>query len=325
MRVSLLCRLTLLSAVLCAGSSFSEDLLSPAAPYVPQDLVSGELSVSGSRTMSQLAAVWSDGLQHVHPDFRTTIDVQGSETALGRLAGDKPAIGLVSRDLTDKEQQDFATAHSGRQLLAIDAAYDAVAVIVHPENPLDSVSIEQLQVLFGARESPEPLTWGAIGLEGDWKDRPVARLLPDERSGTRGQFAQQVLRDSGQLADAPTHAWHTKIVEEVASQPGAIGVVSFSNSRTDQVRTLAISSSRAREAVALSPDSVASGDYPLIRPLTVVVAVGDQGVEDLLTIEFLKYVLSREGQADVVKDGFQPLGRADLLEQYDRLGWNQVK
>jgi len=70
---------------------------------------------------------------------------------------------------------------------------------------------------------------------------------------------------------------------------------------------------------------VASGKYPLIRPLTVVVAVGDKGVESPLATEFLKYVLSRDGQADVIKDGFQPLGRADLLEQYDRLGWNQVK
>ena len=72
--------------------------------------------------------------------------------------------------------------------------------------------------------------------------------------------------------------------------------------------------------MTLDAESIASGDYPLIRPLSLIVVMGKDGVTHPLVAEFLRYVLSVNGQEDVIKDGFQPLGRAELLEQIDHFG-----
>ena len=321
--------LTLLTGGMIASSveaQLANEFVSPADPYAPKELVAGELSISGSRTMSQLAAVWSDGLRHIHPEFATQLDFQGSETALDRLIGETPSIGLMSRELSDEEQQEFSAARQGLRLLAINTAHDAVAVIVHPDNPLEGLTLDQLKTLFATQDGSDGLTWSVVGVDEDeWKDRPVVRLIPDAQSGARGQFAARVFGGEVDLHADTEHSWHTKIVEVVATDPGAIGVVSYQNTRTDRVRTVPIADEEGEPLVAPFPGSIATGGYPLIRPLSIVVAVGDDGVRDPLVSEFLRYVLSREGQADVVKDGFQPLGRSELLEQFDRLGWNRVK
>ena len=77
--------------------------------------------------------------------------------------------------------------------------------------------------------------------------------------------------------------------------------------------------------VPLSAETVAAGKYPLIRPLSLIVVADDKGIKNPLVDELVRYVLSRHGQDDVLKDGFSPLSRAALLKQYDSLGWHSVK
>ncbi|MFV0446146.1 MAG: PstS family phosphate ABC transporter substrate-binding protein [Planctomycetaceae bacterium] len=294
-----------------------------AAPYVPAELAKGDLHLSGSRTMSELAAVWTDGFQFLHPDVTAQLDFQGSETAFENLSDKQAVIGLLSRQLTSAEEEAFAAAHPGLKLLGVTAAYDAIAVVVAPDLPVNALSIPQLKTLFEQHDNA--VTWGRVGLEGDWKDVLVTRFSPDENSGARGEFFALVLGAEGKPAHLTAHAWHTQIITDVGQQRGAIGFVSAANARSDQVRTVAIAAEEGAAPVPMTPESIASGRYPLIRPLTLVVVVGDNGVQPPLVAEFLRYVLSRNGQEDVVKDGFQPLGRSQLLEQYDRLGWNQIK
>jgi phosphate transport system substrate-binding protein len=296
---------------------------SVADPYVPESLVTGELLLAGSRTMSQLAAVWTDGFRHIHPDVMAKFDFQGSETAFDQLAGEGATAGLLSRAMTPAEQDAFAKAHPGLKLVAVDAAFDAIAVVVALDHPVEALSIDQLKVLFS--RSDKAATWGDVGVEGEWTDVPVVRFGPDENSGSRAQFFSQVLGAEGQPADLTPHAWHTQIIEDVAKTKGAIGFVSAANARTDKVRTLAIARVAGGPAVPLTPETIAAETYPLIRPLSLVVVLDDKGVRNPLVGEFVKYVLSRGGQGDVVKDGFQPLGRSHLLMQHDHLGWNQIK
>lgn len=297
-----------------------------APPYAPRTLAKGTLHLTGSRTMAQLAVVWTDGFRHLHPDVKAEFSFKGSETAIASLDQKTSPVGLMSRGLTDADRKAFEEKHPTFKLAEVDVAFGAIAVIVPPENPVQSLSLAQLEVLFGDHEQAAHLTWGQLGLGGDWDARPVHRYVPDEKSGTRGQFAASVLGANGRLAaPAAAHGWHQQIVQDVAKDAGAVGVVSWANAHSSSIRVVPIASALGGRAVDLSAEMIASGDYPLVRPLSVVVALEDGEIADPLVAEFLRYILSENGQSDVIKDGFQPLGRARLLEQYDRLGWHQAK
>lgn len=319
---------SLLFVAICCGRGLAQTPPAPltsAAPYAPQAPVSGTLKLAGSRTMNQLAAVWTDSFRQLHPDSKAELDFHGSETAFKDLGGDKPAIGLLSRELTKADQEAFASAHPGQKLVDVKAAFGAIAVVVHPDNPIKSLSLAQLKLLFGQADGKQDVTWGQVGLEGDWATIPVVRVAPDEASGSRVQFNSLVLGPQTKPATVTAHSWHTKIVEDVAAQRGAVGFVNFANSRTDKVRTTPIVATEGGVPVPLTVQTIAAGQYPLLRPLSVIVVLGKDGIKDPLVTEFVHYVLSRNGQEDVIKDGFQPLGRAALLEQFDHLGWNTAK
>lgn len=295
-----------------------------AEAYVPQKLASGELKLVGSRTMSELAGVWTDGFTHVHRDVKPKFDFQGSATIFDALKADAPIVGLLSRGLTTADEEAFAKTAPGKKLIEIDAAFDAIAVVVHKDNPIQGLTFAQLKTLFG--KGPDSLTWDAVGLDGVWDETPVARFAPGEGAGARGEFAARVLGEKGEFGKLSTEDWHTKIVEQVAATKGGIGIVSFANSRSDKVRAVPLAIKPGVAFTPLSAETISSGRYPLVRPLSLIVIADDKGgVKQPLVAEFVRYVLSSHGQDDVVKDGFSPLPRAVLLKQYDRLGWNSVK
>jgi len=295
-----------------------------ADPYVPAELAAGKLQLVGSRTMSALAALWTDSFRQIHPQCEATLDFTGSETALDQLAAAETTLGLLSREVTEAEREAFAARHPGRRLLTVATAIDALAVVVHPDNPVDGLSLPQLRRLMRQSDSG-PATWGAVDAGGDWNALPVVAILPDEQSGARAQFAAKALDATERLAVAASYGWHRKIVEEVAATRGAIGVVSFANSRSDAVRVLPLARRDGEPFVPLLPETIADGRYPLTRPLTIVVVVGADGPTHPAVSEFLRYVLSASGHEDVIKDGFQPLSRSDLLQQHETLGWSAVK
>lgn len=293
-----------------------------AEAYAPRKLASGEVKLVGSRTMSQLAAVWTDGFTHVHPDVKPKFDFQGSGSVFEQLKGDAPIVGLLSRGLTAADQEGFAKANPGLKLIEVDAAFDALAIVVYKDNPVKGLSFAQLKTLFGATE---PLTWESIDLDDAWDKTPVVRFAPGAESGARGHFVAKVFGENVEPGKLTSHEWHTKIVEEVAANKGGIGLVSFANSRSDKVRTVPISLKPQGPFVPLSAETIGAGRYPLIRPLSLIVVADDKGVKNPLVAELVRYVLSRHGQDDVLKDGFSPLSRAALLKQYDSLGWHSVK
>lgn len=299
--------------------------VSAAEPYLPAKPVAGKLALVGSRTMSQLAAVWSDGFRHIHPEAEITLDFQGSGTALAQLTPGGATLGLLSRDLTPAEAADFAAKHPGGKIIPVATAYDALAVIVHGDNPIEGLTLAQLKRLFGDSDEQKPLTWGDLGLSGEWAALPVTRFAPGEQSGARGQFQTVVLGEGGTFADLSAFDWHTRIVEEVTAARGAIGFVSLANARSPLVRVVPVAATETATAVLPTPERIAERSYPLIRPLTLVLAVPEAGPGEGLASEFVRYVLSRNGQEDVVKDGFQPLGRSEVFAQHDRLGWTTLK
>jgi phosphate transport system substrate-binding protein len=117
---------------------------------------------------------------------------------------------------------------------------------------------------------------------------------------------------------------HAQVAGAVASAKGAIGYVT----RTcigDKVKLVPLRLDESSPAVAPSDEAIARGQYPLVRELYVVINHSEDKPAGALALEVVRYALSRNGQADVLKDGFLPLARPDLNAQFDKLGWNSDK
>jgi phosphate transport system substrate-binding protein len=145
-----------------------------------------------------------------------------------------------------------------------------------------------------------------------------------EQSGTR-TFLRHFLLGGTEGRTVDQHSSHAALIDAVAQDRGGVGIVSLSRVRPEKVRVVPVLGPDGSLVSVTDELALAQGRYPLIRPLTLIIPVKEQTLRDPFRLEFVKYVLSREGQADVAKDGFLPLHRDALMMQQDRLGWNTQK
>jgi phosphate transport system substrate-binding protein len=301
----------------------------PAAPipladyYCPDRPVAGQLTLVGSETMSQLAALWYHRFQQIHPEVRIPIEPRGSEAVMAGLTEDPTRIGMISRPLTNEEHQRLEQ-QLGMRVATIVVGYDVLAVVVHSQNPVPAFSRDQGSRLLASTTDSSTPTWSELGVEGDWGSLPISMHGYTEQSGTR-TFLRQFLLGGADGRAVDQHASHAALVEAVATDRGGVGIVSLSRVRPDKVRVVPVIGTDGRLVLPTDEQAVADGRYPLVRPLMLVIPFQGDALQEPLRMEFVKYVLSREGQADVAKDGFLPLDRNDLLLQQDRLGWNTAK
>ncbi len=295
--------------------------LSPAAPYVPDAPVKGAVAIVGSDTMQPIAEHWARALAKFHPEAKFEFDCRGSETALAALPKAASIVALMSRPLADAERAQLTAA--GATVVGLEIGQDALAIVVHPENPLAEITREQLQTIYSASQDAAP-TWAALGLAGDWEKLPIKPQGRDADSVSRSTFRAWLL-DQGQeerkVAEFLTNA---EVAAAVAADKQAIGYVT----RTavgEKLKIVPLRFDEEQPAVAPTDEAVARGLYPIVRNLHLVVRHSEAKPVSGLQAELVRYALSRGGQADVVKDGFLPLARPELNAQLDRLGWNSFK
>ena len=309
------------------GPSWSRaaDSATAADYYIPDQPVTGSLRLIGSGTMEQMAALWSHGFRKIHRQSKIEIECRGSETTLKGLLQDSKALGLMSRSLTNSERERFER-EVGMRLVQVEVGHDVLAVVAHPQNPTPGLNLKQaagiLAQLPSAAAAP---TWGQLGAKGEWASVPISLHGYNDRSGTRAYLRTILGAAPSDRQAAQQHDSHTLLMDAVSKDRGGIGVVSLSRVRSDRVRMVPLVGTDGRLAAPGDELAVAEGRYPLVRPLCVIVLVSGDQLTDPLHTEFLRYVLSRSGQADVAKDGFLPLTRNSLLMQQDALGWNTAK
>jgi phosphate transport system substrate-binding protein len=288
-----------------------------APPYAPAAPVAGRLGLVGSRTMRELAHLWARDFARIHPKSDIQVDCRGSEAALPTLAGDD-MLGLMSRTPTSEELAQAKHA-LGREVIPLAVANDVIVICVHPENPLESISLKDLKRLFAGESAA---TWGDLALEGEWADRKIVLHGRDADSGTRHYIRAFSGAKGAAEPDMASHTSHRSIVVAVAADRNALGYASRT-AASQEVKIVGIRT--ADEAPPAFPDhqDVEAGRYPLVRSLHVLFA-GDPASESLTT-EFIRFVLSSRGQTDAIIDGFLPRTRTELNEQFDRLGWGAEK
>lgn len=311
-----------------AGSAERSEEATGAIP-VDEDLpsyeagtsVSGNLSAVGSDTLNNLMTLWAEAFRTRHPSVRIQIEGKGSSTAPPALIEGTAQLGPMSREMKPSELDEFEERF-GYPPTKVPVAIDAVLVYAHQDNPLDALTITELDALFsstlkcGAAEQAD--TWGEVGAEGAWAGRPVSLYGRNSASGTYGYFKEQALcggdfRDS--VKEQPGSA---SVVQSISTDRTGIGYSGIGY-RTSGVKSLALAKDEGAEPVAPEPEAVLAGEYPLARFLYVYVNKPPNEPLDPLTREFLEFVLSRDGQQVVVKDGYLPLPANVAVEARDDL------
>ena len=270
--------------------------------------ISGNLSSIGSDTLANLVTLWTEGFKRNYPSVNIQVQAAGSSTAPPALTEGTANFGPMSRAMKDKEIEAFESRF-GYKPTAIRVAIDALAVYVHKDNPLDSLDIAQVDASFSVTRrcggSASLDSWGDLGLEGSWSDRPIQLYGRNSVSGTYGYFKKVALCSGDFKNSVNEQPGSASVVQAVASSLNGIGYSGIGYV-TSGVKALALSLDGG-EPIPATPEMAMSGDYPLSRYLYIYVNKKPGEPLRPIEVEFLKLVLSKEGQEIVGKDGYIPV------------------
>jgi phosphate transport system substrate-binding protein len=297
--------------------------LAPAAPleeelpeYAPEVEVEGSLRTVGSDTMNDLLTVWMEDFLRRHPGrVRAVIEGRGSATGPPALLHGAADFAAMSRRMTTEERQAFEREH-GFAPTEVVVALDMLAVYVHAENPLRSLDLVELDALFSRdlrRERGAPVeSWADLGLDGLWARRAPRRLGRNPASGTHQYFRQNVLLGGAFRDDVESQVDSAALLTLVARDRYAVGYGGIGLLR-EGVRAVPLAPAPGARPVPPTQEFAYTGEYPLSRLLFLYLDLEPGTRLDPLRAEFLRYVFSREGQAEVAAVGCYPVSPSSAL------------
>jgi phosphate transport system substrate-binding protein len=259
--------------------------------------------------MNNLMDKWCEGFKKHYPGVTSAVEGKGSGTAMPALENGTATFGCMSRDPSAAEITAFQKKF-GYKPVAVKSSLDMLAVFVHKDNPIKGLSFVQIDAIFsstrkrGGKEVIEK--WGQLGLTEEWAKEPIALYGRDSSSGTYTFFKEHVLEKGDFKDTVKVQSGSSGVISAVAGDKFAIGYSGIGYATAD-VRAVPLVKDDSGDFVAAEPQNAYSGKYPLWRPLLLVVNRDPTKDLDPLRREFIKYVLSKEGQAEVVKSGFLPL------------------
>lgn len=312
-RLASLTAIALATMTFLPASIWGADLDPALTAYQPVcGEVAGSLKSVGSDTINNLVAVWTEGFKEHYPSVREGIEGKGSSTAPPSLVEGMSTFGPMSRDWKLTETDAFKDKF-GYAPTVIPAAIDMLAIFVHRDNPIEGLSLQQVDAIFsknrngGAKE--EITTWGDLGLDGEWRNRPISLYGRNSASGTYGFFKKHALFKGDFKPSVKEQPGSSSVVQSVASDKFGIGYSGIGY-RTADVRAIPLGLAPSGFFSAPEAANAYSGEYPLSRFLYLSINHKPGSKLDPLRREFLRYVLSRDGQADVLKEGYLPITAA---------------
>lgn len=271
--------------------------------------VSGNMSSVGSDTLNNLMTLWAESFRRQYPNIRVQIEGKGSSTAPPALIQGTAQLGPMSRVMKANEIDDFEKKY-GYKPTAIRVAVDALAVYVNKDNPLDQLTMPEVDAIFSkgrACGGKAVANWGQAGVkDGSWASRPISLYGRNSASGTYGYFKEFALCKGDYKDTVKEQPGSASVVQGVTEDRFAIGYSGIGY-RTSGVKPLKIAAKKGGQFYGVDPADVYSGNYPLARYLYVYVNKAPNKPLDPLVREFIKFVLSKEGQEIVVKDGYLPV------------------
>jgi phosphate transport system substrate-binding protein len=276
--------------------------------YKPVGGLSGNLTSVGSDTMNDLMALWAEGFHKVYPNVQVAAEGKGGATAAAALINGTAQFGPMSRPMRQAEIDKFE-AKFGYKPTALPTSIDMLAVYVHKDNPIKSLTLEQIDAIFSktrkADYTKDIKTWGDLGLAGEWADKPISLYGHNSASRTYGFLREHVLL-SGDYKDSVREQPNSLVVPGVAADKFGMGYSGVGN-KTAHVRAVPLAKSAKTDPSAPEPENAYTGKYPLARNQLIYLNYKPNTELDPLRREFIRYVFSKQGQQDVIMAGYVPI------------------
>jgi phosphate transport system substrate-binding protein len=256
--------------------------------------IQGTIVVSGSTTLLPIAEVAAQEFEVSRPYYNVLVSGMGTSSGIEAVGVSGTAdVGTASRDLRGAELD--------LNLLEIPVAYDGIAVIVHPSNPISDLTVEQVRDIFAGNVT----NWSELG----GSDLPIVIVNRDEASGTRSAFAGAVMDDESFEVNSVVLPGTGQVREVVARTPEAIGYISVGFVEPRHVETYV--KSLTLNGIEATDENIIDGTYPIARALHLLT----NGIPEGAPLEYIDFVLSEQVQEGAVRDaGFLPITEADHAE-----------
>ena len=253
-------------------------------PYAPTSGVSGNLNAVGSDTLNNLMTLWAEGFSKKYPSVKVGVEGKGSSTAPPALTAGTAQLAPMSRQMKREEIAAFEAKY-GYKPTEIKVALDAVAFFVNKNNPIQALTLAQIDSIFSST---------------------FKRGGRNSASGTNGFVKEIALKKGDYKNSVKEQPGSSAVVQGISSDEQGIGYSGIGYV-TSGVKTLSLAEKSGKAAVQPSYDNCINGTYPLSRYLLIYVNKKPGEPLDTLTREFIKFIVSKDGQEIVTKDGYYPI------------------
>jgi phosphate transport system substrate-binding protein len=318
-RLLSVCAILALGAVQARAQAVKVD---PSIPsYSKTSGVSGNINSVGSDTMNNLMALWGESFQKMYPNVKIQVEGKGSTTAPPALIAGTSQFGPMSRAMRATEVDQFESKY-GYKPTQLRTSYDALAVYVNKDNPIEKLSLSQVDAVFSKSRrrgyKQNVTSWGQLGLTGDWANRPISLYGRNSASGTYGFFKEHTMSNGDYKDTVKEQPGSASVVQGVTEDRFGMGYSGIGY-KTSGVKAVPLIEEDGKTVSDGNYGDVTSGKYPLARFLYIYINRAPGKPLDPVVKEFCKLIFSKEGQEVVVKDGYLPLPASIVKEELAKL------
>ncbi len=271
--------------------------------------VAGNIDSIGSDTLNNLMTFWAESFKKHYPNVKIQVEGKGSSTAPPALIAGTATFGPMSRKMKSTEEDEFDKKY-GCKPTPVGVALDSLAVFVNKDNPLKTLSMPQVDAIFSKSRkggyANDITEWKSFSADGPLASLPISLYGRNSASGTYGYFKEHALYKGDFKDTVKEQPGSAAVVMGITEDKAGIGYSGIGY-LTSGVKAVALSPKDGEPAFDANLENVLSGKYPLSRMLYIYVIKEPNKPLPALQQEFLKFVLSKEGQEIVSKDGYLPL------------------
>jgi phosphate transport system substrate-binding protein len=257
--------------------------------------------VEGSDTMINVAQAWAEIYHENHHSVSIQISGGGSGVGIASLIDGNCDLADTSRKMKEKELKLARENHHGAEPVEHIVGYDSLAIYVHKDNPIESISLPELAEIYG--DGGTITKWSQLGVKMPAGSDTIIRVSRQNSSGTYAYFHDAVLgKKRNYKLGSIDQSGSKDVVTLVSTTPGAIGY-SGMGYQTDEVKMVKVSRKPHEPGIAPSVENAQNKTYPITRPLQIY-TIGElqPAVQD-----YLDWIVSAEGQKVVLELGYVPL------------------
>lgn len=276
--------------------------LAPAAALILTACGGGEqrqlIQNKGSDTLVNVAQAWAEAYQEVDPSVVVAVSGGGSGTGIAALINGTVDLANASREIKPEEIE--LAREGGHDPIQHTVGYDALAVFLHPDNPIDTLSLEQLATVYG--DGGSATSWADLGVEvPGCSDQSIIVVSRQNNSGTYAYFRETVLgKGDFRLGTRDMHG-SKDVVDLVENTPCAIGYSGLAYA-TDHVKMVCIAEETGGDCVAPSVATASDRSYPIARGLYMYTNGQPEGAVGA----YLDWIISAPGQCIIMEMGYAP-------------------